>query len=153
MDLSDDLRPGKPEYRIHLREVAGVLGVSARDIANEVRAAIHGATDLDVQVGSDAHDVVVRLNGEDLAGIDDLYYLPVPSQGGQLIPLSAVAVIEETRGFSRFFRVNGQRTIRVQGTLDNDVANAKELMAITKKMYLPEFKKKYPELKVSFVGQ
>ncbi|MCP4997107.1 MAG: efflux RND transporter permease subunit [Gammaproteobacteria bacterium] len=153
LDLSDDLRPGKPEYRIHLREVAGVLGVSARDIANEVRAAIHGATNLDVQIGSDAHDVVVRLNGEDLAGIDDLYYLPVPSQGGQLIPLSAVAVIEETRGFSRFFRVNGLRTIRVQGTLDNDVANAKELMAITKKMYLPEFKKKYPGLKVSFVGQ
>jgi multidrug efflux pump subunit AcrB len=153
LDLSDDLRPGKPEFQIHLREVAGSLGVNARDIANEVRSAIHGATDLDVQIGSNAYDVVVRLSGEDLTGIDDLQYLPVRSQNGQLVPLSAVAEIQENRGFSRIHRVNGQRTVTVQGTLDTEVANAKELMGITKKKFLPELKQKYPGIRVAFVGQ
>ena len=153
LDLSDDLRPGKPELLIRLREVAGSLGVSARDIADDVRSAIHGATDLDVQLGSNAYDVIVRLSGGDLTGIDDLYYLPVRSQSGQLVPLSAVAEIQTTRGFSRIHRVNGQRTVTVQGTLDTDVANAKELMGITQKQFLPEFKQKYPGIRVAFVGQ
>lgn len=153
LDLSDDLRPGKREYRVHLRDVAGSLGVNARDIAEEVRSAIHGATNLDVQIGRNAYDVVVRLSGKDLSGIDDLYFLPVRSQAGQLIPLSAIAEIEEVRGFSRIHRVNGQRTVTVQGTLDTEVVNAKELMGITKKMFLPEFKQKYPGVRVGFVGQ
>jgi multidrug efflux pump subunit AcrB len=153
LDLSDDLRPGKPEFQIRLRELAGSLGVSARDIADEVRSAIHGATGLDVQIGSNAYDVIVRLSGDDLTGIDDLHYLPVRSQSGQLVPLSAIAEIQETRGFSRIHRVNGQRTVTVQGTLDTDVANAKELVGITKKEFLPELKQKYPGVRVVFVGQ
>jgi len=153
LDLSDDLRPGKPELQIRLRDVAGSLGVSARDIADEVRSAIHGATDLDVQIGSNAYDVIVRLSVEDITGIDDLQYLPVRSQSGQLVPLSAVAEIQSSRGFSRIHRVNGQRTVTVQGTLDTELANAKELMGITKKQFLPELKKKYPGVRVGFVGQ
>jgi multidrug efflux pump subunit AcrB len=153
LDLSDDLRPGKPELRIRLREVAGSLGVSARDIADEVRAAIHGATDLDVRIGSSAYDVVVRLAAADIIGIDDLHYLPVRSQNGQLVPLSAVAEIQTTRGFSRIHRVNGQRTVTIQGALDTEVANAQELMGITKAQFLPEMKQKYPGVRVAFVGQ
>ena len=153
LDLSDDLRPGKPEYRIRLREGAGTLGVSARDIAHELRAVIHGATELDVQIGSNAYDVVVRLAGDDLTGIDDLRYLPVRAQSGELVPLSAIAKIEQTRGYSRIHRVNSQRTVTVQGTLDTELANAKELMGITKKQFLPTLKQKYPGVRVAFVGQ
>jgi multidrug efflux pump subunit AcrB len=153
LDLSDDLRPGKPEYRVRLREEAGSLGISSRDIADEIRSAIHGGTNLNVQIGSNAYDVVIRLNPDDLSGVDDLYYLPVRSQNGQLVTLSAVAQLIETRGFSRIHRVNGQRTVTVQGTLDTDVANARELMGITKKKFLPDLKKKYPSIRISFVGQ
>ncbi|MES9879175.1 MAG: efflux RND transporter permease subunit [Candidatus Sedimenticola sp. PURPLELP] len=153
LDLSDDLRPGKPEYRIQLRDMAGSLGVTARDIADEVRSSIHGGTSLDVQMGGNEYDVVVRLDGRDLASVEDLNYLPIRTQGGQLISLSAVAEIKAVRGFSRIHRVNGQRTVTVQGALDTNIANAKELMGITKKMFLPELKKKYPGIRVSFVGQ
>jgi len=153
LDLSDDLRPGKPELQIHLREVAGSLGVSARDIADEVRSAIHGATNLDVQIGSNAYDVVVRVSEADITGIEDLQYLPVRAQGGQLVPLSAVAEIQAARGFSRIHRVNGQRTVTVQGTLDTGVVNARELMGITKKQFLPQLKERYPGVRVAFVGQ
>lgn len=153
LDLSDDLRPGKPEYQISLREMAGSLGVSARDIANEVRSAIHGGTNLDVQIGSDTYDVVARLDVDDLIGFDKLYSLPVRSQNGQLVTLSAIAEIKQTRGFSRIHRVNGQRTVTVQGTLNTEVANARELMGITKKKFIPELKKKYPGIRISFVGQ
>ncbi len=153
LDLYDDLRPGKPELQIRLREAAATLGLSARDIADEVRSAIHGATSLDVQIGGSAYDVVVRVSGADITGIDDLQYLPVRSRSGQLVPLSAIARIHTGRGFARIHRVNGQRTVTVQGTLDTGVVNARELMGITKKQFLPQLKRKYPGVRVAFVGQ
>lgn len=152
-DLSDDLRPGKPEYQVQLSDLAGSMGLTARDIANEIRSSIHGGTSLEVQAGINTRDVVVRLDGSDLTGVDDIYYLPVPSPTGQLVPLSTLATIEETRGFSRVHRINGMKTVTIQGTLNTELANAKELMSITKKMFLPAFKKRYPGIKVGFVGQ
>lgn len=153
LDLSDDLRSGKPEYRIHLKQAAGPLGLTARAVADEVRSAVHGSTQIDVQIGSDAYDVVVRQNRHYLTQIENLYYLPMRTPSGQLIALSAVAEIQATRGYSRIHRVNGQRTVTVQGTLDTTVVNAKELMGITKKRFLPELQEKYPGIRVSFVGQ
>jgi len=43
-DISDDLRPGKPEFRVHLKETAGVFGITAQAVANELRMAIYGKT-------------------------------------------------------------------------------------------------------------
>jgi hydrophobic/amphiphilic exporter-1 (mainly G- bacteria), HAE1 family len=153
VDLSDDLRPGKPEIRIRLREGASTLGISATDIANEVRAALQGGTSLDVQVGREAYDVAVRLDAGDRDELDDLRYLLIRSREGNLIPVSAIADIEQVRGYSRIHRVNGQRTITVQGKLDTRKANARELMKITKKRFLAKLKKKYPGIRVSFQGQ
>jgi len=45
-DISDDLRPGKPEFRVHLKESAGVFGITARAVADELRSAIYGNTSL-----------------------------------------------------------------------------------------------------------
>jgi multidrug efflux pump subunit AcrB len=153
LDLSDDLRPGKPEYLITLREGAGALGITARSIADELRSAIHGGTGLDIQLGGNAFDVIVRLDGRELAGADALHYLNVRSQSGRLVPLSAVAEIKETRGYSRLHRINGQRTVTVQGTLDTQVANAKEIMGMTKKHFLPRLKEQYPSIRFSSAGQ
>ncbi|MFK5892993.1 MAG: efflux RND transporter permease subunit [Pseudomonadota bacterium] len=153
LDVSDDLRMGKAEYRVELKETAGIYGITAADIAQELRAAIHGNTSLEVQLGGQTLDVVVKLATQDIDGIDDLYFLPVRSKNGQLVPLSAIATIEQKQGFSRVFRINGQRSITVQGSLDNEIANAKEIMMITKKQFIPQLKKKYSGLRVSFVGQ
>lgn len=153
VDVSDDLRPGKPEFRVILKETAGIFGITALDIAQELRSAIHGSTSLDVQSAGQIHDVVVKLADQDIKGLDDLYYLPVRSKSGQLVPLSAIAIIEEKQSYSRVFRVNSQRTITVQGALDTEVANAKEIMAITRSQFIAGLKKKYSGLQVSFVGQ
>ncbi|MBU2548767.1 MAG: efflux RND transporter permease subunit [Proteobacteria bacterium] len=153
LDLSDDLRPGKPEYAIRLKESAGSLGITARDIADELRSSIHGGTSLDIQIGSNAYEVMVKLGGGEFTGVEDLDYLPVRSPGGQLVPLSSVADILPVRGFSRIHRINAQRTVTIQGSLDTKTANARELIGMTRKRFLPEFKQKYPDLRVSFGGE
>ena len=152
-DLSDDLRPGKPELQIHLQQSAGSFGITARAVADSVRAALHGGTKLEVQSGYEAEDVVARLELSDRDSLEDLHYLMVRNNQGQLVPLSAVAEIKKTRGFSRIHRVNGQKTVTVQGTINTDIINARQLMQITKKEFLPTLKEKYPGVRPAFQGQ
>lgn len=152
-DLSDDLRPGKPELRIHLKDSAGVFGITAASIADELRAALHGSTAMEVLAGGETYDVTVRLIAGDRAGIDDVRYLMVRAAGGTLVPLSAVADIEEARGFARIHRVNGQRTVTVQGTIDTNVANASELMAAVKNGFAPRLKENFPGIRMASQGQ
>jgi len=152
-DLSDDLRPGKPELRIHIKNSAGSFGVTARSIADEVRGALHGGTGAEVLLGGEAHDLTVRLAAADRSSVEDLRNLDIRAADGALVPLSAVADIVETRGFARIHRVNGQRTVTVQGAIDTDVANAREIMRAVKKNFVPQLKEKYPGLRLSSQGQ
>ena len=152
-DLSDDLRPGKPELQINLKKSAGSFGITSRAVADSVRAALHGGTKLEVQSGYEAEDVIARLELDDRDSLEDLRYLMVRNNQGQLIPLSAVAEIKKSRGFSRIHRVNGKKTVTVQGTINTDIINARHLMQITKKEFLPTLKEKYPGVRPAFQGQ
>ena len=152
-DISDDLRPGKPELRVHLKKTAGVFGITARVGADELRAALYGNTNLEVLDGPEAYDVIIRLAAADRNSIEDLLYLKLRGPDGDLIPLSAVATIEEGRGFARIHRVNGQRTVTIQASLDTEIANAREIMGLLKKRVLPKLKEKYPEVRFASQGQ
>lgn len=153
LNVGDDLLAGKQEYHVEPRELASVLGLTANGIANEVRSAIQGGSNLVVQKGRNAIDITIRSAERDLQSLQDLQSLPVPSGKGTLIPLSAIADVREVESFSRVLRVNGTRTVTIQGALDGDVINARELMSLTKKNFLPKLRETYPGIKVSFVGQ
>jgi len=152
-DLSDDLRPGKPELRVTVKDSAGVFGIDAAQLGAEIRAALYGSTDMEVLAGHETYDVTVRLAKDDRAAIDDLRYLKIKTPGGSLVPLSAVADIEETRGYARIHRVDGQRTVTVQGAIDTEVVNARELMGAVKRFFAPELKQNYPGVRMASQGQ
>lgn len=152
-DISDDLRPGKPELRVRLKKSAGIFGVTARAVADELRAALYGNTNMEVLHDRGTYDVTIRLAGADRDSIEDLRYLDLRAPDGSLIPLSAVATIDEARGFARIHRVNGQRTVTIQASLDTEVANAREIMTMLKTQVLPKLKEKYPGARVSSQGQ
>ena len=61
LDLTDDLRPGKPELRLRLREGSLALGLDAATIANQLRAAFFGVTASEIQVGPESYEIDVRL--------------------------------------------------------------------------------------------
>jgi len=153
IEVSDDIRPGKPEISIHIKKQAGVLGINSTQVSTEVRAALQGTTGLEVQALKETQAVTVRLADQDRKGLNDLQYLLIRNKSGHLVPLSSVADLTMTRGQSRVHRVNGQRTATIQGKLNTRLLNAKELMQRVKKEYLPQLKKKFPGVKPAFHGQ
>ncbi len=153
LDLSDDLRPGKPEVRVRLREGAMVLGISARDIAAQMRTAFRGKVADEIQVGPESFEIDVRLSGVDRDSLADLDYFTVTATDGVQVPLNAVAVLESGRGFSRINRIDGQRAVTIQGDIDTTVANANAIVQDTRKRFLPALAKRHPGVRAGFEGQ
>ena len=153
IDLSDDLRPGKPEIRLRLKDGATVLGLTAQTIASQMRSAFFGKTASEIQVGSESYEIDVRLADEDKNSLTDLEYFTVTSPSGDQIPLGAVAELESGRGFARINRVDRRRTVTIQGQVDTDKANVAELTSDTIKNYLPGLHERYPGITVDFHGE
>jgi len=151
-NLSDDLRPGKPEVRLSLREGALALGLDATTIANQLRSAYYGYTASEIQVGPESYEIDVRLDRLDRDSLADLDYFTLTTQDGQQVPLSAVATIEMARGYARIQRINNQRTVTIQGDVDRRVLNVNELISQTQKRFLPDFQERYPTISISFEG-
>ena len=153
-NLSDDLHYGRSEYSVRLKESAGVMGINASQVANTLRSALKGGTNLNVQQNGDAIDVVVRLDLQDQnASIQDLQNLAITASNGQLVPLSSVATFQKNKIFSRIQRVNGVNIITVKGNVNSSVANAYEIMQKFYKEFVPTVKKNYPNVSFKSQGQ
>ena len=151
-DLTDDLRPGKPEIRLRLKEGALALGFDAATIANQLRSAYYGYTASEIQVGPESYEIDVRLAPLDRDSLADFDYFTLTAQDGQQVPLSAVVQIEMERGYARIQRIDNQRTVTIQGDVDSRVLNVNELFQTLKQDFLPEFQQRHPLITVSLEG-
>ncbi|MBV6635109.1 MAG: efflux RND transporter permease subunit, partial [Mameliella sp.] len=153
-DVTYDLQPGKTEYIVTLRPAAAsALGVSAQAVATELRAGFRGDSPLEVRDGLGTLDIVARLSDENRMSLQDILDLRVPGAEGALVPLTAVADVRTGRGYASINRVDGQRTVAVQGAINPAVANARELMAALRADYLPGLADKRPGVTVTILGE
>ncbi len=152
-DLSDDLRPGKREYRLHFKEAASGLGLDAQMVAQQIRVAFQGTILDEFPVGAEIYEVDLRFQASDRATLDDLEQFSVTSKNGQLIPLPVVADIEETRGWARIHRIDSQRTVTLQGDVKRDIANAQELLTLAQDTIFEEIRQRYPGVHIDIQGQ
>lgn len=152
-DLSDDLRPGKPEIRVRLREGALAIGLDAATIATQLRASLFGSIVDEIQVGPESYEIDVRLAAADRDTLADLDDFAVTAPDATQVPLGAVAIVETGRGYARIHRINGRRTVSVQGDIDTDRANVSEILAVTRTQMLPRLQAKYPDIAVAFEGE
>ena len=152
-NLTDDLRPGKPELRVRLKDGASTLGVDARQIADQLRAAFFGTTVSEIQRGAESYEIDVRIDPRNKDSLSDFDNFTISQSDGSLIPLTAIANIETGRGFSRINRVNGLRTVTVQGDVDVTIANANEILKDAGKRFFPELARRHPGVSVSLQGQ
>ncbi len=152
-NLLDDLRRGKPELQIKLREGAFGMGLDAATVARQLRTAFQGTTADEIQVGGEAYEIDVQLRPEDQNTIADLesFYFTLPT--GEQAPLASVAEVHQDAGWSRIARVDGLRTVTVRGELDVRRANTANLLGLFQREFLPELQLRYPDMRVSFEGE
>jgi len=153
VDLSDNLRPGKPEIRLSMREGTLALGIDAATISKQLRAAFWGTTANEIQVGSEAYEIDVRLAESDKNTLYALDDFRITDKNGRQIPLTTLVNIEYGRGFSRIERINGQRSVTITGDVNTQIANTREVVNHTRKKFVPKLLEQYPGVKTGFEGQ
>lgn len=137
-DVFDDLRPGKPEVRLRLRDGAFSLGVTAAGVADQLRAGLLGSTAAEIRVADQDYEIVALLDDADRDSEADLESFRVLTPRGEYVPLDSIVEFDRTRAASRIVRRDGRRSATVYASVDTDVVTSGEVLAALRKDVLPE---------------
>ena len=138
LNVGDDLRPGKEEFRVSMKEGSKDLGITAQMVADQLRKSFLGTIVGEIQVQRESYEVDVRLARSDRDSQDDLDQFRIATPNGDLVPLTAVARVKVGQGYSRINRVNGNRAVTVQGDVNKAIANANEILADMRAKLFPD---------------
>jgi multidrug efflux pump subunit AcrB len=131
------------------RPGAHALGLTASDLASQLRTAFFGATAGEIQVGREDFEVDVRLADVDRRSAIDGFRVTLP--GGLQVPLGAVAEVDLARGYARIARLDRQRAATVTGDVDTDRTNTNVLLTRFQADLLPRLEAE--GLRVSLEGE
>lgn len=148
-----DLRPGKPELRLTLARGAQSLGLTAAEVAEQLRAAYLGTRLADVRTGDIAHEIEVLLAGDDRDARADLDDFTLSLADGSEVPLGTVVQFAEGRGWGGITHVDGQRSVTVQADVDGRIGNADAITARMRTGFLPDLVAATPGLRFEIGGQ
>ncbi|WP_020587661.1 efflux RND transporter permease subunit [Desulfobacter curvatus] len=152
-DITDDFRPGKMEKQIYIRPGAEALGVTMADIATQLRQAYYGEEVLKIQRGKDDIKVMVRYSKQERETESSIDRLRIRTKDNREIPLNQVARIETVRGYATIKRVDRHRVITVTSDLDEDIANAQNIVKDLTINFLPDMAKRFPGVDYDLEGQ
>lgn len=149
----DDLRAGKRELQVTLRDAAGPMGITAAVLADQLRAAYYGTTISEIQVDGRVVEVTAQFAGADQGSYRAFDDFLVTRADGTSIPIDLVADVAIGQGVSRINRENGMRTVTIQGTIDTRSANANAIVSDTMTRFLPDLLDRYPGIILDVEGQ
>ncbi|MFO7786912.1 MAG: efflux RND transporter permease subunit [Halospina sp.] len=153
LNIMDDLRPGKPQRLLSLREGALALGIDARDVAHQVRTGLLGDIVDSVQVGDQYIEVLLRQTATERNTLDFLADSIVFSANDRAVPLTEVVRIEDARDWGQITRIDGLRTATVTADVDAQTGNAAAIVGDLKGAAFADLKERYPGLGISVEGQ
>ena len=152
-DLADDLELGTAQVRVRLRPGVGSPGLTGSTVASQIKSALAGVTIETVFDRGEEYEVFVELERLHRDSVHDLETLPIALGDGNKVPLGAVAVVEQARGYGSVSRREGLRTVTVTASLDREQQNLAALMAEFRADGLPDIAASYPDLEFAIGGE
>ncbi|MCA9654396.1 MAG: efflux RND transporter permease subunit [Myxococcales bacterium] len=151
-DIDDGFALGKPQLDLKMTDKAAVLGLSAGDVARQVRAAFYGTEALRQQLGRNEVRVVVRLPADERRYVHDFENLLLRTPSGGEVPLLEVARVEHGRSWPVINRSEGDRYVEVTADVRSGEGNPETILAAILANDLPPLLEKYPGLRYELGG-
>ncbi|MFT4702447.1 MAG: multidrug efflux pump subunit AcrB [Bradymonadia bacterium] len=153
IDIDSGVSPGKEQLNLTLRPEARTLGLTARDLALQVRAAFFGSEAARQQRGRDEVRVYVRLPRAERESEYVLETMMVRAPSGAELALSEAANIERSRSYTSIRRIDGRRVISVTADVSLRVTTANEAVAIINELHRDGLLDDTPGLRWSVGGE
>ncbi len=151
-DAQTDYRAGEKEFIITMKPSAYHLGLTLNELAVHVREGFYGNEALRIQRGRDDVKVKVKYPEEDRRSIEYFKNLRITTANGNKVPFLSVADLQIKEGQSVIFRKDRKRVLLVSADVDDNIANAQNIMSDLKNNYLPSLETKY-SVKYTIEGQ
>ncbi|TNE86675.1 MAG: efflux RND transporter permease subunit [Deltaproteobacteria bacterium] len=144
---------GKPQLSYTMLPQGTDLGLTANDVARQIRASFFGAEALRDQRGNDEFKVMVRLPEAQRRQEHRLEELRVRTPAGGYVPLDQVAVPVRGRAPTEITREEGQRVINVSAERKPGVQSTSDVITSLDEEVLPALMASYPGLSAQLVGE
>jgi multidrug efflux pump subunit AcrB len=151
-----DVRKGfgkeMPQISFEIKPAGQALGITARDLGQQIRHAFYGAEALRQPRDREELRVMVRLPESDRKSLSGLEGLLIKASNGAEIPIQQAAEILETTAPVRINRVDGARVLNVTANVLHTVTNENKVLAALARKELPGLIRRFPGLRYSFEG-
>ena len=146
-DISDSYEKANEEYELDLKPEAEYLGVTAVNLAQQVRTAFFGSEAQRIQRGRDEIRVMVRYPESERRSLGSLQTMMIRTANGTEVPFDTVARIIPGKSLPSIQRVDRKRVIQVSADGDTTTLDIETMETEILEEYLPELAAtKYPGL-------
>ena len=150
--VDDGVRVGKPELKICLKDRGLRMGLTATNVAEQIRQRYHGLEALRFVRDGNEVKVMVRLSEKERKHPGTLQEVLLQSPSGVLIPFTEVVDISQTHSFTSMARRDGKRNYPVTADISFGISDDVVEEALEEKI-LPELIADSPGVSVSFGGE
>ena len=151
-EVQSSSEAGPEELKLSIKPEAEALGITLRDLANQVRQAFYGAEAQRIQRGESEVRVMVRYPRSERQSIGNLENMWIRTPDGRELPFYAVAEYEIQRGYNVIRRQDGQRTISVEANADLSVIEPMQVIGQVFRQWAPNLSQNYPGVVMSIGG-
>lgn len=152
-DIADDNTPGKWEFQFRVKDRALATGISPQQLGETVRNTYFGAEAMRLQRGRHEVKLMVRYPEEERESLVNFREIRVQTADGSQRPITEIAEVDLSRGFSEINRVDQMRSVTISADLDETKANASLIITELQKSFVPVLAQQYPDVSVRWEGQ
>ncbi len=151
-DIDDGFSDGKQQLDFKLKPEGRSLGLTTRDVAQQIRHAFYGANALRQQRGRNEVKVLVRKPESERISEYDIEQLLIRTPAGTDVPLYEIADVTRGRAYASITRQDGRRSINVTAAIEPQ-DQSEQIINSLKSDVLPQLQQDYPGLNYSFEGR
>jgi len=151
-DIDDGYTPGKQQLDFKMLSEGRSLGLTANEVARQLRGSFYGAEVLRQQRGRNEVRVMVRLPKAQRISEHNVESFIVQTAGGLDVPLGQITEVQRGRAYTTINRRDGRRAVSVTA----DVVppdDTEKVLATARASILPGLVRDYPGLSYSFQGR
>jgi len=151
-DIDSGYSAGKQQLDFRITPAGQSLGLTAGEVARQVRSAFHGTEALQQQRGRNEVKVRVRLPAGERESEFHVENLMIRTPGGRYVPLLQVAEVERGRAYTAINRRNARRTMTVTADVV-PMGETNQVLAALNSTVLPQLVRDYPGLTHGYEGR
>ncbi len=152
-DIRTNLDNNRLELAIEIRPEGKALGLTYRDVTDQLRHAVFGFEVQRVQRSGEEIRVMVRYPRSERDNVSDLESFRIRTKDGGTVPLFIVADLSQSRKQTQIDRVDGRRVLELSARVNKDIVSPALITEVLEDEIIPAITAQYPGVDIHVGGE